>query len=291
MKKVMYVMSVSDEAQLDTFRNYKKISENPEDRDRCIYRERWQEIDYFSKTGNCLFYDGGRLRTPDFAPYELQPNDLLCPRMGVPQALQFIRTYPCISTPESYNAVEFWFRTVPKKYIKRVLVISTMQDVQDNFTEYVAQVRDTKNRFFIKSVRKHWSYAGSVEGWYDSGAAMSLDYGNGDAHCLLSPFITIKEDDLPPLYQEYRCFYFFGKLCSISRYCDYGTHKIPEYIRQEALNYETHIIGTHLPETVVIDIADTVDLGPVFLEANDVISSGRYVLNTIESFPLTNETI
>lgn len=286
MKKVYYVMAIDSPKELQHYKEYHKISDNPEDRTLCIYRERWQEIEYFTKTGNCLFFDGTYLHTPDFQRYNIQTQDILCPRMSVPEASKFLRWFPCVSTPDTYQAIEHWFKTVPTKFSKRCLITATQDDVQANFKSYVDKVIDATNRFFIKSVKKHWSYAGSLEGWHSSGASLSLGLGSGSALCLLSPFVTIKEDNLPPVYQEYRCFYFFGKLCSISRYCDYEVHHIPEHILQEAQIYEKEIIGKSLPETIVIDIADTEELGPIFLEANDVTSSGRYILNTVESFPL-----
>jgi hypothetical protein len=270
--KVIYVFHIKDQTELDKYRNYHLISKEPENRDLCIYREKWQEIEHFSKIGHCVFWVDGFMDV-NFNRI-IRPEGILIPRMSISQFERFPYNR------RDYARIVFWY----KHYHPGRKIIHGGPDLmENNFDFHYNEVKNSKGQFFIKSARKHWSYAGSLEGWHDSGASGSLCGEQGEV--MVSEFLNIKEDDMSPLTVEYRCYYFFGKLCSISRYDDYVEHEIPEHITAFARSLIGDCVGKALPESVVIDIADT-DKGPVFLEANDVSCSGRYVMNKLETFPL-----
>ena len=285
-KRIMYVYSISDTDELNKYKNYHLISDNKENYNLCVYREKWQEIEFFSKTNNCLFYntEQNKITDTNFNIFEYDSDIILFPRMSIPITLKFINNFKCISSIESYRNDKSWYKNINNDITKRKIIYGNILDIEKNFEYYLKQVKDSKNRFFIKSSEKHWSFSGDLNKWYEDGGGFFFNLGSDHSECIISEFIDIKTDNLSHKKCEYRCYYFFGKLTSISRYVDYDEHEIPEHILETAKSYEK--ILNKLSNTIVIDIADTVDRGPVFLEANNICSSGRYFNNKVDTFPL-----
>jgi hypothetical protein len=179
----------------------------------------------------------------------------------------------------SYEIISRWYMQIAIKYLRRKINRYNVEYAESHFTEIVNGLVDSENRFFMKSVEKHWSFAGSIKEAYETGSIFALSCGGGE--CLFSEFLEIKTDRLGKL--EFRCYFINGKLCSISRYLDYEEHTIPVYIQDFAYNLQKE--GFNMPKTIVIDIADT-NKGIVIIECNEASCSGRYINNKLDTFPL-----
>ncbi len=79
--------------------------------------------------------------------------------------------------------------------------------------------------------------------------------------------------------REYRCFVVRNKVSSVSRYLDYDTdYTIPSTVTEFATAIVADHIGT-LPECYVLDVAECQQRGPVAIELNGIVASGRYERN------------
>jgi hypothetical protein len=285
---MIYVHSIKDQSRLEYIRNYKNISPNPYHQGRCVARERWQEIEYFSKTNQIIFWNSD---THTFTEYDFTPvirdlsQEIIFPRPQVPEFYSITQDiinmgWKPLSLPHEFYAIERWMYIIPQKYINRKIITSTKEHVSQNFGSLYSKIKDNKGRFFIKSVIKDWSYDGSPEGWFETGMCLSLESGLADDQIMLSEWLELGEDEYDTL--EYRCFVINGELKSISRFMDYELIPPP----QEAYLYAQYLIdelvGKYMPLNIVIDIAQLKCGDWVLIEMNDPTCSGRYIGNTVE---------
>lgn len=288
MSNYIFVYPIANEEELARYRNYKEISPDPENFDRCIHRERYKEIEYFSKTNQVIFWNKRYFTNTRFRHIKSDLSDkIIFPRVSVEQYSHIVRDiykegWTPISNPYQYKMIELWGKTIPHDFLKRKIIITTKEHASNEFSRIHKQVANSYGQFFIKSIVKDFHYAGSVEGWIDTGMALSLENGSAYSLVMFSEYLLIKFDDKETL--EYRCYYLNGKLSSISRYFDYEEHKPPKEIVDYAKFIEKSIIGKYLPKNVVVDLVDTECRGIIILEANDVCSSGRYSNNKLECF-------
>lgn len=286
---MIFAHPIKDQDRLDYIRNYEDISPNPNHQGRCVARERWQEVEHFSKTNQIIFWnsDTHTFTEHDFSPIKRDlSQEIIFPRPQVPEYKYitqdiFNMGWKPISLPHEFYAIERWMYIIPQKYINRKIITSTKEYVAQNFDSLYSKIKDEKGRFFIKSVVKDWSYDGSPEGWFDTGMCLSLEAGSANDQIMLSEWLELGEDEHDML--EYRCFVIGGELKSISRFMDY------EYIPppQEAYDYANYLIkelvGKYMPKNIVIDIAQLKSGDWVLIEMNDPTCSGRYIGNAVES--------
>lgn len=275
------VFYIKDEKYLDTLKNWS----NCLDKNKYILKEKYDEIEYCKNNRLCyMYYDGKNFIDPEnFKIYSIKYFDMF-PRCNINTYLLMrkdIEKYNGINIikPYEYNVIIYWMKSVPQKYIKRNIEIFPSYFVSKNFKDIFNKYKNEKNNFFIKTLYKHWSYTGSLEGWYE-GAAFGLELGNENNPIVFSDYLNIKEDSIDTL--EYRGFYINGNLRSISRYTDTEEHTISQEVYEYYKELEKEVVGKYLPKSVVIDIGDT-DKGLCIIECNDVSCSGRYLKNTCES--------
>jgi hypothetical protein len=283
------VFNIKNESEVNYLQNYEAISINPNNRELCIARERWQEINYAKTYFRCLFWNGDKLTLPDFSEYKIEHlTRKLFPRIQTTEVKSFhnflrknkILQYG-ISSPSDFYLIEHWIDVVPKDYTKRDMTVIDKALCKIQLKECFAKY-NRNNKFFIKSLHKDFSYDGSLEGFYEWEVNRCLEKGNDNDPIIISEWVEIEEDELGQ--KEYRCFFINSELISISRYLDYEDHVIPKDVEYFAEKIGNELLGSYLPKNIVVDLAVTKDRGIIFLEANDVMCSGRYVLNKIEGF-------
>jgi len=285
----MVCFTIENQKDLDYFINYKLINSNPDNFRLCVARERWQEIDYFSKKNKAVFWNKNKRIFTDIYFKEIVIKEILIPRCM--DASDFPRLaedannlgIKIVTTPFEFYVIENWMKILPKKYINRRIATTTKESASKYFKNYYDQIKDTKGRFFIKSVVKGWSYSGSPEGWYETGA-MSLEHGNGDDLVMFSEFVDIEEDEFGTI--EYRCFIIDGQVRSMSRYLDYDIIVPSQEAADFIIDFIDKTVGFYFPKNVVLDIMKLKDGSWSLIEANAIPYSGRYAGNIVETFDI-----
>jgi len=286
----MDCFTIKEQKDLDYFINYKSIDPNSENFRRCVARERWQEIDYYSKKGKAVFWNKDERIFTNIDFKEIKIKERLIPRCldasDFPKLAEDANRLgiQLITTPFEFHAIENWVQILPRKYLNRRIMTTTKEDASKYFKNYYDQVKDVKGRFFIKSVVKGWSYSGSPEGWYETGCAMSLEHGNGDDLVMFSEFIDIEEDEFGTI--EYRCFIIDGQVRSMSRYLDYDIVPPSQEAADFIVDFVDKTVGFYFPKNVVLDIMQLKDGSWSFVEANAIPYSGRYSGNIVETFDI-----
>lgn len=291
MNNILFCYAVKDAEDLKSIHDYKSISSDPENFQLCITREKSQEIEYFSNKGRAIFFnpETREFTETDFTPVEKSlVNYTIWPRVDIPNYWKLIyplleRGWNPISKPYEYLSVERWMRTIPPQFINRRIIPTTKISLQESFDSIYSSIKNERGEFFVKSIKKDWSYSGSLSWWYD-GPAYSLEKGSGDDEVMLSEFIDIGEDEYDML--EWRCFVVDGLVLSISRYKDYESIPTPDKVSAYAREVVNHVAGKYLPKNFVLDVAQKRDGEICIIEFNDVCCSGRYVDNTVESFDI-----
>lgn len=286
----MVCFTIKEQKDLDYFINYKSIDPNPENFHRCVARERWQEIDYYSKKGKAVFWnkDERIFTNTDFK--EVKIKERLIPRCM--QAFDFPKLaedanklgIQLITTPHEFHSIEYWMQILPQKYLNRKIITTTKENASKDFKHYFNLIKDDKNRFFIKSVVKDWSYSGSPEGWYETGGAMFLEYGSENDLVMFSEFVDIEEDEFGTI--EYRCFIIDGQVRSMSRYLDYDVIPPSQEAADFIVDFVDKTVGFYFPKNVVLDIMQLKNGSWSFVEANAIPYAGRYSGNIVETFDI-----
>ena len=286
---INYVFDISSEEEIDKLSNWKSISSNPNNWRLCVARERYLELEHFVKKGHALFFNKktGQITDPDFNPVSTS-GSVLVARTDIDTYTHMMMTpHPWCTDRASYEKIEGWYNFVPPNYIGRRFEVTTPREITSIGLDYfINRWKNENGDFFVKSIKKEFSYNGSPKGFREFGVAYSLETGADNKEIMFQECLVLKEDDEDTL--EYRCFYLFGRLLSISRYHDYISLPVPQDVWDLARRYEKEIVSSILPETVVIDIFDT-NRGLIFGEANALPCSGRYVDITLDSFPLVRE--
>lgn len=286
----MVCFTIKDQKDLDYFINYKSISPDPENFRRCVARERWQEIDYYSKKGEAVFWNSDKRIFTDTDFKEVKINKQLIPRCmdasDFPKLAEDANklNIKLINTPYEFHSIENWMSILPQKYLNRRLIVTTKESASKDFKHYYNLVKDDNGRFFIKSVVKGWSYSGSPEGWYETGMVMSLEHGSEKDLVMFSKYIDIEEDDYGTI--EYRCFIINGQVRSISRYLDYDIVVPTQDAADFIVDFVDKTVGFYFPKNVVLDIMQSKDGNWHLVEANAIPYAGRYVGNIVETFDI-----
>lgn len=284
MPKILYTYPIKNIEELNYILNYTAISDDPENYELCICRERALEVLYFDNKDACIFYNIATKQFTDieFKTIELPPDSVLFPRFDIANFHRFLSTTDktCIETVQDVKRIHNWCRYVPESYTKRKIIQVPAQVAEDTLESCVQQVVHN-NKMFIKSTAKHWSFAGTLEEFKQE-AMLALCGEQSDV--MFSEYLEIKNDKSNK--QEYRCYYLLGILRSISLQSDYADDPIPECIKEFAELLQMNLIHTKLlPPNIVIDIAITTK-GVVIVECNDPCTSGRYFNNKPQTFPL-----
>lgn len=266
-------------SSISYYKNWKSISDDPENFALCVARERWQEIEYSMDAGRSIFWDGDHFHDSDNNNVILSPHLKYYLRTPAPVKgnTSFWDMLSCtnnnFTSRVEFGAQQFWPLYIPEKFLKRKVGIVPVRMATDKF------LRSIGDKFFIKTVHKDWSFAGTVHEWYDTCACYSTEALSNSAYLIYSDYMDIERDDIGEL--EYRCFFIEGRM-SISRHLDYKNPPIPNAVRDFALDIENELIGKYLPRNSVVDVCLSGG-DPRIVEVNGPCSSGRYINNSVES--------
>ena len=129
----MVCFTIENQKDLDYFINYKLINSNPDNFRLCVARERWQEIDYFSKKNKAVFWNKNKRIFTDIYFKEIVIKEILIPRCM--DASDFPRLaedannlgIKIVTTPFEFYVIENWMKILPKKYINRRIATTTKE--------------------------------------------------------------------------------------------------------------------------------------------------------------------
>jgi len=154
------------------------------------------------------------------------------------------------------------------------------------FEQDLSTFKDKAGRFFCKTNFKIVGCSGVTNNLV-AFFGYDIEMMSSTTDVLISEVIPLKTDSKGKC--EYRCFVVGNRVSSISRYIDYDTdYEIPADLSAFAAAFAKDHIG-RLPACYILDVAETTDRGPVVIELNGIVASGRYEHN---SFPqLLNDLI
>lgn len=170
-----------------------------------------------------------------------------------------------------------YFETAPDnkhirpEYLKRHLAWFRMDEV---FRQDLSRFKDSEWRFFCKTNYKALS---GITDDLVSFLGYATETMPPSTKVIISEVLDLLTDEKGKL--EYRCFIVRGRVSSISRYIDYDTdYEIPPEITAfaEAFVTDHHAL---LPDCYVLDVGECARRGPVVIELNGIVASGRYEKN------------
>lgn len=285
----VFCYDIDNKERLEYYKNYKQISPDPENYQRCVARERWKELEaikqnniplfFFKKNKNILIQAKKcSILDSNFKKIKSKNHTKVFIRASIENISLMIRTLqlngfePILNTRDNF-AVNYWPLFVEDSFVKRRIQIHEAQALL--YHEFRKEIIDyfTKDyeKYFLKTLFKEsFDIIDVKEPIYNTGR---MHWFEANKQLIISEYIEIKEDKLGSI--EYRAFIIDNKISGISRYIDYNKdYKIPV----EATNFIRSFIKCHkfiLPPHYVVDIADT-SKGLCVIELNGVFGSGRY---------------
>lgn len=285
--------------KLDRMLAFEAFSDDPEHYDRCVARERANEIAICAEMGvPCfLILDGPRGRNVRISghggqnpfgamsvcdanrhPVEtLKPYRVLLRTSGTYEkgALKLIRQLGGLNIAgwQSQKDTRHWYKRVKKEFLKRRVGWFPLE------TALVADLgafRDHNGEFFCKTdckIRGGTGVTSSVLELF----GYDVERMSAQTEVIVSERLDLMADSGGKL--EYRIYVVNGKVSSISRYIDYVTdYEIPRSVAAFAGSFvEAHL--TELPSCYVLDVGECRARGPVVIELNGIVASGRYEKN------------
>jgi hypothetical protein len=279
--------------------DYTSISDDPEDYSRCIARERAIELETCRNTGIPAFlvmdnperrsihisghgaqnnFGDHLLTTTDFAPVDDLAGHSVLLRASVSHEqslLKFLKGKGArlIADWKSQELTMEWYRHVFPRYLKRNMAWFPIDGI---FEQDLSRFKDADGRFFCKTNFKIQGCSAVTDDLVPF-FGYEIEMMGPSTEVLISEAIPLATDQKGKL--EYRCFVVANKVSSISRHLDYDTgYAIPECISDFAGSFvDAH--RSRLPACYVLDVAETTDRGPVVIELNGIVASGRYERN------------
>lgn len=256
---------------LEEYRNYEKVSDDPENRDRCIVRERWFEMEEAMKRGYQIlfynFYDKCVIKSDAISFDNISLAFIRGDLRGTTQIILYCLEHniPIINNRYERKIIDYW-PIFAVGISRRVQVINGAAITYEYIKEFY------KDRAFVKTLHKHMSAIFPDDPYV-------LEYIMGGHEAILSEVMDIKKDEEGTL--EYRCYVINNKLNSISRYSDYK--KIP--VPRKAIEYAKKVIDMNKNVFVphyILDICELTDGYYDIVEFNCLESSGRYIDNSVK---------
>lgn len=301
MKAVVFYLSSFHD--LEKLKNYSLISNDKESYGLCVARERFMEIEACAKRAFPFFYviglsariagHGyqnimGELKTYDSHMNRvdsLSGKELLLRTNSVSNVygplsyIEKIGGVPIISWNDE-ERVEMWYKVVSPYFLKRTIAIFPSREFTDVLNLRLQEITrcSADGKVFIKSSRKQGIDTAVIDvaDIYDH-IGFSLEVISDDIDIIVSEPLSLLTDPKGKL--EYRTFVVSGIIANTSRYLDYDTaYEIPSGITafiKEFVAYHRNV----LPHSYVIDVGVDERKGPVVIELNPIISSGRYEKN------------
>jgi len=284
---MLVVYHLRNKADLDNYKNWKDISEDPEDYDLCIHRERWLEIESSREKGELLFYvaDEDEIYSDEFKSKGF--NSILKMRIGnrcfIRCAVgQYTRVYikcyklglfPKITLADSFQ-VNNWHKFVSDHYLGRTIIQMSNIELVHSWKDECERYHNKK--IFIKTIDKSYSHYTGIVGpdIYKIGEEFLHWLAGIPCQLLITKYIDIKEDNRGKL--EYRSFIINGKIAGISRYIDY---KVDYVIPNPVIDFIRAFISDYyfiFPHYYTLDVCETTDGKILVVELNGLPESGRY---------------
>jgi len=300
-RDIVLVFDIKSEKKFDIFKNYKELSDDPEDYHRCIAREKWQEVVTSMKKDRCIFWNReknyftdvnfDKLEKLDNSKYYLPRTSFGDHYIIIDDILKYVAQDKIITNKYDFFMNENWFRTIPYKFVKRRFIeLQRIDFIGEkgyiNLEKYLGKILNNieKDEFFLKSIIRDDDihFTGTIEEFKKSNEhSYAFERVSDLSKFLFSQKLNIIEDKFGK--KEYRCFYINGKLKNISRYLDYNEHEIPQKVKNFAFDL-TEILGVCVPKDIVIDICEIDDGDVVVVECNSINPAGRFIYNNVNMF-------
>lgn len=298
--KLAIAQHVQSFEALDRQLAYEAISDDPEDYQRCIARERTLELEACRKSGvpyffiletpdtrhirmsghggqdpfkKHLLFDAGRNTVESLAGYEVLLRTHVSHEQRPLEFIEHLGGSNIADWPSQLLTLE-WYKHVLPEFLKRKLAWYRLDEVHGRDISYF---KNAAGRFFCKTNYKVQGYSGLTDDLVDF-LGYQTEIMPSSTEVIISEPLDLMVDDKGKL--EYRCYVVRGRVSSISRYIDYATdYLIPAVIEAFASAFvAAH--GDILPECYVLDVTECRQRGPVVIELNGIVASGRYERNS-----------
>ncbi len=281
---------------LDRQLDYTAISDDPENYQRCIARERTLEIEICRVAGVPCFlildtpetrgirlaghggqdpfrrhmlYDATRTAVDSLAGYEVLVRASVSHERSVLEFIEAQGGRNVADWPSQQRTLE-WYKHVRPEFMLRKMAWFPLNEA---LAQDLSAFRDAEGRFFAKTSFK------ALSGLTDcllSLLGYNVELMPPSTEVIVSEPLGLHSDAKGKL--EYRCYVVRGRVSSISRYIDYDTdYTIPAGIEQFAEAFVAAHRGD-IPDCYVLDVAES-DRGPVVIELTGIVASGRYEKN------------
>jgi len=289
--------------------NFKSISGNPEDFHLCVARERCQEIEICDKSNFSYFFMlhknhkmtcSGQVSQSFWNEYELfdSKREVVDSLSGhsvllrssaneIQKPLEFISGLSAknIVTWEDEIKILGWTSLVGNEFTKREIrqiSLSKFYEEIDNSFPSLKEMAGEDGKLFIKTRNKFVNFIIDINSPHSSEEMYSFETIPLDSQLIVSSHLDILSDKKGKL--EYRIWVANYNPSSISRYLDYDiSYPIPKEVHSFAEEFIIHY-RDKLPSFYVLDIGLDRNKGPVAIELNGIIASGRYAENDFGKF-------
>ena len=297
--KLAIAQHVQSFEALDRQLAYEAISDDPEDYQRCIARERTLELEACRKAGVPYFFiletqetrhirmsghggqdpfkkhqlfDADRNPVESLTGYEVLLRTYVSHEQRPLEFIEHLGGRNVADWPSQLLTLE-WYKHVRPEFLKRKLAWYRLDEVHGRD---IGHLKDAAGRFFCKTSYKVQGYSGVTDDLVDF-LGYQTEVMPANTEVIISEPLDLMTNDHGKL--EYRCYVVRGRVSSISRYIDYATnYAIPPDIK----TFVASFVAAHrhiMPECYVLDVAECWQRGPVVIELNGIVASGRYEKN------------
>lgn len=262
------------------------------DEEKALQRFQKVYIDYLKDDQICfcdidnLIYKYRNGKEVDF------DNKILFPISGINQ-VEIITKDALSKGIEVYQTIEDMdtvLNWMDKYKLKRSVEKLKGDDLLDPYyIEYIKQ--EYGEEFFLKTLNKNFSAIVNVSYLEDTKSVLyqALKEHEDDTF-FISEKIEIEEDKAG--LKEYRCFVIDNMVRNISRFTDYGMHKIDVSIVKKALEINKEMIKQGFPKGYVVDLCEYTDKNGNkeidVVEFNSIGGSGTYLYNSHVDMTMDN---
>lgn len=307
--------------------DYEKVSEDPENFNRCMSRERAIEVAACREYGIPYYFiidvkdKNNRIRVSglgdaltsfskylvvdsQFRPVELTGKTIFLRTHAqdgenVMDALGEFWAKRIMPDIIIRRAVKNWFNSVKPEFLWRKVHKFKLWDLMGEDGEYsqakeielLREFTDLNWNVFVKTSDKYTSslkniHSSSIGVMYDVFGYSLETMGLGTEFLVSEPMKLSKDGNGKS--KEYRCYVVNGRLVSISRYHDYETLEIPEWIKwfgSAFVEEHSDIFGDDA--SYVVDLCECDDNRIRVVEMNSIEWSGRYEGNFADAMLLS----
>lgn len=275
---VLLIVQNIDNLGYEYYKNYNNISDDSENSNLCIARERLFEINECLKNNIPVVYHNGidNKCLQIFNDYHNNIYYICRGTIGFKNKLKKClpsHYIPIISFEDDYKVIH-WYRF--NFHNRKIIEIYSNAWSDKQIEKQLIKI--FKDKFFIKTINKHVSSICHINNnqidYTDWNAILILD----SPYFIASEYIDIAQDKLGKI--ELRCFVINNKLHSVSRYQDYKSFNANKYLENINEIIEKITKSNDFPKHYVMDICITNNDNVEIVEFNNIESSGRYKDNS-----------